>query len=161
MTIHTICGVDPGATGGIAFLDANTAAVVAVHAMPTKEGKVDPALLAAMFNGRGCVRAYVENVSSRPRQAGQFAFGISTGVVHGVLGALGVPFSLVTPTVWKGAFGLKRELEENKRDTKRKSLILAQQLFPAAADKFARAKDDGVAEAALIALYGLNQFMAE
>lgn len=157
-----ICGVDPGASGGIAFLNANNAAVVDLFPMPLgKDGRVDARELASFFAGRHVLRAYVENVASRPRQAGQFAFGVSTGVVHGVLGACGVPFALVAPISWKGAYGLKREPDEKKREAKRKSLIAAQQLFPSSADRFARAKDDGVAEAALIALYGLNLFISE
>lgn len=160
MTAPLICGADPGAGGAIAFVNANTGALEHVHPMPlTKDGKVDATLLAALFNGRNVLRAYVENVSSRPRQAGQFQFGISTGIVHGVLGACQIPLQLVAPASWKGAYGIRRAEDASKRDTKNQARILAQQLFPAMADRFARVKDDGMAEAALLALYGLNLYL--
>jgi crossover junction endodeoxyribonuclease RuvC len=162
MSTQTICGVDPGATGGIAFVDALTGALVAAYPMPmTKDGKVEATLLTAYLNGHRPVRAYVENVSSRPRQAGQFSFGVSTGIVHGVLGARGVPFALVAPQSWKGAYGIKRAEGQTKRDTKSEARFLAAKLFPDHASKFSKVKDDGVAEAALIALYGLNVYIQE
>ena len=50
--------------------------------------------------------AVVERVHSMPRQgeASTFSFGCSFGVVLGVLGAMGIPFELVAPKVWKGGF---------------------------------------------------------
>lgn len=159
MSTPCICGVDPGASGGIAFINANTGALLAAYAMPrNKDGSVSGELLAAMVTGHKPVRAYVEQVSSRPRQQGQFKFGISTGVVHGVLGATGVPFALVSPVSWKFAYGLKREEEETKRSVKRRAVVLAQQMFASMADKLTK---DGLAEAALIGLYGLNLFISE
>jgi len=52
----------------------------------------------------------------------------------------------VTPSKWKAHFGLTRD--------KGVSRGMAMQRFPEYAEKFKRVKDDGRAEAALIALYG-------
>jgi crossover junction endodeoxyribonuclease RuvC len=71
------------------------------------------------------------------------------GLVRGVLAALGVPVSLVTPNEWKRAFRLGPDKNEAR--------LIAARLFPASAGRFARASDDGRAEAALLALFGANQ----
>ena len=161
MTTH-ILGVDPGLTGAFALLNKTTCALI-TFPMPTRtvKGKttVDGPELAAWFDvHRKLIDvAYVEQVSSRPRQAGQFQFGINTGLIHGMLYASIVPWVSVPPTQWKFHFALKRLETESYRDKKNDSRALAAKLFPHHAHAFARVKDDGVAEASLIALYGLNQ----
>jgi crossover junction endodeoxyribonuclease RuvC len=62
------------------------------------------------------------------------------------LAAHQVPVQYVTPAKWKKYFGLSKN--------KGSSRGLAIQRFPQVSDKFSRVKDDGRAEAALIALYG-------
>lgn len=155
-----ILGIDPGLSGGYALID-ETAKLIACGNFPThtvnKKERLSGAALAAIL---GVVSsntiAYVEAVSSRPRQAGQFQFGINTGMIHGILYAHNIPFTLISPASWKATFGIKRTEEETKRDKKNEARQLAQSLYPAHADKFKRAKDDGVAEALLIALHGLH-----
>ena len=61
----------------------------------------------------------------------------------------------MAPASWKAVYGIKRGEDETKRDKKNEARAIAANLYPAHADKFARVKDDGVAEATLIALYGL------
>ena len=74
-----------------------------------------------------------------------------------MLHALGVPFELVSPTVWKAAFGIRRTQDETKADKKTEARRVASVAFPSHAERFKRVKDDGVAEAALLALYGLKK----
>ena len=154
-----ILGIDPGLSGGYAIID-DAAHIVECGNFPThtvnKKERLDGDALAVKLGAYrfGC-RAYVEAVSSRPRQAGQFQFGLNTGIVHGILHAHEIPFKLVSSASWKGQFGIKREHDETKRDKKNEARQMAANLYPAHADKFKRAKDDGVAEAVLIALYGL------
>ena len=57
-----------------------------------------------------------------------------------------LPVKFVQPASWKKHFGLNRD--------KGLSRSLATQRFPEYAKLFARAKDDGRAEAALLALFG-------
>jgi crossover junction endodeoxyribonuclease RuvC len=47
--------------------------------------------------------AVVERVASMPKQgvASTFKFGMSVGIIHGVLLSSGVPLELVTPSMWK------------------------------------------------------------
>jgi crossover junction endodeoxyribonuclease RuvC len=117
---------------------------------------VDPtrlALIVGMCQLQGTIVAAVELVSSMPRQAGAFNFGVSAGVVHGVLGALGVPMVLIPPGVWKPACGLRRLTNESQVQNKSRARELAAKLWIEQADLFKRVKDDGRAEACLLARY--------
>ena len=162
-----VLGVDPGLSGGVAILGAK-GSLLDAQPFPTKtvnrKTRIDGVALAAMIDlmcPRGRTLAFVENVSSRPRQAGQFQFGVNTGLVHGILYALGVSFELVAPAVWKSIYGIKRSEDETKSDMKTEARRVASAVFPLQAEKFKRVRDDGVAEAALIALYGLKKTRME
>jgi crossover junction endodeoxyribonuclease RuvC len=78
--------------------------------------------------------------------AASFRFGVAYGAVLGILGALTVPFHLVSPTVWKKHFHLSKDKDASR--------ALALRRFPACAQHFERKKDHNRAEAALLALYG-------
>lgn len=157
-----ILGIDPGLSGGWAVVD-ETGKLIRCGNFPThtvkKNGKnstqLDGRTLAMLLGSTNSTAAFVEAVSSRPRQAGQFQFGINTGMLHGILHAFNVPFTLVAPASWKSSYGIKRGEEETKRDKKNEAREIAAKLYPDSAKKFARVMDDGVAEATLIALYGL------
>ena len=156
-------GLDPGAMGAIAVYNPADPAASAVWDMPRdRKGKVDAPLVAALLRGLRLeygkdVRAGVELVSSRPRQAGAFSFGLYTGILHGALAACGIPAVSVPPAVWKPSMGLGRGREETNTQTKDRARALAAQLFPSLAGKFARKGDDGRAEALLIAVYISSQ----
>ncbi len=150
-------GIDPGVTGGIAlFLDGE---LLAVDPLPTRARlygsglQLDGAELMGWLlekrAGRPCV-AILEAVSSRPGQGVRsvFNFGHMLGSIEGVLQAVGIPYQLVSASVWKKRAGLIGKKKSASRS-------LAGQLFPDQADRFKRVKDDGLAEAALIARYGL------
>lgn len=128
--------------------------------MPVTDGRVDPAKLAflvGMCQLRGTIHAAVELVSSMPRQAGAFNFGVSAGAVHGVLGALGVPYSLVPPNAWKPAMGLRKLPNESQAGTKTRARELATKLWPERAADFKRVMDSDRAEAALIARFWITK----
>jgi crossover junction endodeoxyribonuclease RuvC len=95
----------------------------------------------------------VENVGARPGEGavGAFAFGRSTGVVEGVLSALSIPATHIAPASWKRAVGLPAGRDAAK-DAARAEAI---RRWPGRAAMFARVKDDGRADAALIGLAGL------
>lgn len=161
-SVKRILGVDPGLSGGWALLDG-AGKVITLANFPTrtvkKHGKTSTQLdgpqLAFDFDCAKPTHAFVEAVSSRPRQAGQFQFGVNAGIIHGILFAQGIEPILVGSAAWKGMLGIKRGEDQTKRDMKTQSRVVATKLFPAHAASFARVKDDGVAEAALIALYGI------
>jgi crossover junction endodeoxyribonuclease RuvC len=140
-----ILGIDPGKTGALAFLYSNRA--LFIEDMPAIGKEVNGALTADMLREFTPTHAYIEAVNSfgMGRQSA-FNFGQGVGVIKGVLGALAIPYSNVTPTKWKKEFSLNRD--------KNASRLAAIRLFPDNAGQFARKKDDGRAEAALIALWG-------
>ncbi len=78
-----------------------------------------------------------------------FNFGRGYGQIEGVLAALEIPVTLVTPQVWKRSLSVPAD--------KSASRARAAQLWPGLAGTFSRVRDDGRAEAALIGLYGAQQ----
>lgn len=154
-----ILGVDPGLSGGLAIVDLDGKLVKATRMPNTTRNRatvIDGSALAEFLDSAYLSFAVVEAVSSRPRQAGQFQFGINTGIIHGALYALGIPFELVAPARWKGAYGIKRQADESKADKKGEARELASHLWPDMAHHWRFIKDDGVAEAALMARYGME-----
>ena len=148
-------GVDPGASGAIAVLqeDGLLIAVIDMPVVELKVGKamkrrVSPEILAHVLRPYAGSVAYLEQVSAMPGQgvSSMFAFGESYGVVRGVLAALGMRTYLVTPGAWKKAMGLNAG-----KDGSRAKAI---QMWPDRVRDFQRVKDDGRAEASLIAEFG-------
>jgi crossover junction endodeoxyribonuclease RuvC len=155
-----VLGIDPGLGGALCLLEISSRKIAGIFDMPVADGRVDPAKLAGiveMCKAQSSIAAAVELVGSMPRQAGAFDFGVSAGVVHGVLGAMGVPFTLVQPAQWKGATGLRKAIGETQAQNKTRARALAMELWPEKADLFKRVKDDGRAEACLIARYSANR----
>lgn len=157
-------GVDPGLQGGVVLYSPDSRQIVAHTSMPTKEShrkgrhEVDAECLAAVLRCWWDLyqvtlwRAYVEQVSGRPGQAGQFQFGVNFGVVLGVLGADGIDYELVPANKWKAAYHLARADAETTTQWKNRSIQQAQRIFP----DLNCGKRDGIAEAALIVFYGVN-----
>lgn len=147
-----VVGIDPGASGALAFLFAEHSNTVSAEDMPLADGKVCAATLAERLRIMKPDVAFLEYAASRPGQGAPatFNFGVSFGVAKAVVLALGIPLHIVTPKVWKGHFGLKGPDKE-------KSRALALQTWPSRAELFARKKDENRAEAALIALYGMHR----
>lgn len=152
-----ILGIDPGLSGALSFINTETC-VVDIHDMPvvevTRNGKtkreVSAHLLADIVSGQPSqiAAAYVERVGAMTGQGvtSVFSFGRSAGILEGVLAACGVPYTLVTPQAWQKAVGL--------RGGKDGSRERAMQQFPDQSALFARKKDDGRADATMLALYG-------
>ena len=151
----TILGIDPGASGGLAFFDVERGLldvfdmpIVSVKRGGKNKREVSAAMLNAIIGARDIDAAFVEKVGAMPGQgvSSMFQFGRSVGIIEGVLAALEIPTNYVTPQVWQKAVGA--------RGGKDASRARAAELFPAYAANFTRKKDDGRADAALIAWYG-------
>lgn len=148
MSDRVIMGIDPGLSGAIAFYFQNELSRVAVEDMPVVDGAISSALLADKIVNYGPTVAIIESVSAMPGQGvvSMFSFGRAFGQAIGVIGALSIPLHFVTPRKWKTHFKLGADKEECR--------AMALYRFPHCAQSFARKKDHGRAEAALIALYG-------
>jgi crossover junction endodeoxyribonuclease RuvC len=146
--VRCICGIDPGLTGAIAFYFPETPDRVTAEDLPVAGGAIDCASLAARIAQMAPSFAVVERIGAMPKQgvSSMFKFGTSYGCLLGVLAALRIRSVLVAPTVWKRHFCLDSDKE--------KSRALALRTFAKTPEYFARKKDDGRAEAALLAVYG-------
>ena len=144
-----ILGIDPGAAGAVAIMSDN-GYLIDLHDLPHMKGHgISAAILTEMLSEVDDVKhAFIERVAARPGQGvvSAFNFGMNFGTIRGVCSALRIPVSLVTPAKWKRDMGLTADKDQAR--------ARAAQLWPGAAGQFARKKDDGRAEAALIALWG-------
>lgn len=154
-----VIGIDPGVSGAVAILEQEK--LVMVFDMPMVEIKVGKAMKRRvsaemladelrLYANAGAV-AWIEKVSAMPGQgvSSMFAFGEAYGLARGVLAGLGVPCHAVTPMQWKKGMGLNQGKDASRAK--------AAQIWPMQAGEFKRVKDDGRAEAALIALWGGRQ----
>jgi crossover junction endodeoxyribonuclease RuvC len=154
-----VAGIDPGLSGALFFIDPRNpvtgqAIDIPVHQLVRggrKKRELDIAGLVGILASHRPAHAFVEQVSSMPGQgvSSTFAFGKGYGIVLGVLGAHGIPITLVTPAVWKRALGVLKA-----KDAAR---ARASQLLPQCAEQWALKKHHGRAEAALLGLFGLRQ----
>lgn len=166
-----VLGIDPGLRGGWALVAHNGALLfcgampLTAHPAAPDKRIIDAPVLAQMISMAPPTVAIIEAVSSRPRQQGAFQFGVGVGVILGALSICGIPCRQVSPASWKATYGLRAvdyAADETTADGRRSQAFMkdearrvASALFPDWADSFDQVKDDGVAEAVLIALHGL------
>jgi crossover junction endodeoxyribonuclease RuvC len=159
LTPTHVLGIDPGKTGALALYCPQDGSLQ-VEDVPTlatrgagKAKSIDHYGIArivdvwALFNPI----VFIELVGSRPGEghAGAFDFGLTTGILRGCVAAHFLRIELVTPAVWKRALACPAAKDGAR--------ARASTLFPSHSAKWARVKDDGRAEASLIALYGAQK----
>lgn len=164
-TTHYLA-IDPGITGAWAWYTPDTGALV-TESMPTqwrivnKKRRTQVDLLALMprlWDGHeeveaGALTVAIEEPHGMPGAGAvsQFNFGATCGalwLMADLLAAQRTPGGRavrLNPSVWKRAMGCPSD--------KRRALALARELFPAHREQFATLKDEGRAEAALMAYY--------
>jgi crossover junction endodeoxyribonuclease RuvC len=151
-----VLGIDIGVHGAIAVLEDDQ--LLAVHDMPilrdgpAARATVNAPLLASIIAQSHAVRAYIEWVGVRPGEGavGAFAFGRARGVIEGVCAGLAVPVIFITSPKWKRLVGIPPGKDGVKNLARAK--VIAR--WPDRAELFRRVKDDGRAEACLIAYAG-------
>ena len=154
-----IAGIDPGLTGAIVLLDSADPLFLRGFDMPIltlpRGGKskreIDVHMLVRMLRNTKIAHAFIEQAGARPGQGvtSMFAFGKSFGIIVGILAALNIPTTFVPPRHWKTTLQVPA--------AKAGARARASQLLPHAADRWARAKDDGRAEAAILAYFGQRE----
>lgn len=157
-----IVGIDPGASGAIAWL-SDDGHLLHVDDLPAAQVKVGatmrtrllPAALASMLHERRPVHAFLEEVQPVGKNGAIALFGLgkSAGLIEGIITGMGIPLSLVRPQVWQRHHG--------QRGDKGASRTTAMRLWPGAAGRFLRVKDDGRAEAALIGAWGAHHLAGQ
>lgn len=158
-----ILGVDPGGTGALALLSDNGASVE-VCDMPvfrvtrgkTAKAELDVHGLIDMLRRMEPNYCFFEKVGGMTGEsaASSFNFGRIAGAAEAICKAQGARFTFVAPHVWKKKMGLVRAQKDDSR-------AKATDMWPGVAAEFRRVKDDGKAEAALIAEYGRRQLLSE
>lgn len=156
-----VLGIDIGVKGGIALLDQfgeliDILEMPCLHDGPKNRRTINAPLLASFIYKSHATTAFVESVGPRPMEGavGAFAFGDSKGVVRGVLAGAAIPVVWITPPSWKRIVGIAPGKEGAKDAARAKAISL----WPNMADTFKHKNDDGLAEAALIALAGLKGY---
>jgi hypothetical protein len=131
-----IIGIDPGASGGIAwcFTDRPRRDGMFACKFGSTESDIRADLLAILERSRE-VHAYVEKVWATPQmgRTSAFTFGRGYGFLRGILCGLGIPFEEVSSLKWQQAFSLREKGRTiGKEDTKKHNAIKAkaQQLYP-------------------------------
>lgn len=149
-------GIDPGFSGAVGFYNTDTKLPTLVCDMPLHEvrGKRHLDLhtlsgfLAVFQEFNPAAMALIEDPHAMPKQgvSSMFRFGHCCGAVQGIVVALSIPMHLVKPAVWKPKMGLTRDKDASRQ--------LASRMWPSRAALWSREKDDGRAEACLLAYYG-------
>lgn len=164
MTLRLTFGIDPGLSGAIATLiDGEPGPFLD---MPTfhngTANEVDASELAAFIRGQrmqhpgAFISACIERVRAMPDRGGDkvrkmgaqssFNFGDGFGQVKAVMRVLSLHPVLVEASSWKRHFGL---IGSDKDDAR----LLAIRRFPSVEPQLLRKKDQGRADALLIALW--------
>jgi crossover junction endodeoxyribonuclease RuvC len=151
-------GIDPGLSGAVAVLYGPQNPMVWDTPTMTVEGvtirrKYNTAAMASLLRPYATmndVLVVLEAVHSMPSQgvASAFTFGEGLGMWKGIIAAFNLPVELVSPQRWK------KEIMADQGKEKNAARYKAVQLFPEVAECFSRVKDDGRAEALLMAEYG-------
>jgi len=157
--VSYVIGIDPGINGAIAiFRDGKLESVVDMPTVEIASGKTIKRHISAVtlrnileLDMYQFSHVVIEKVGAMPGQGvtSMFNFGRSAGIIEGVVAAMHFPSTYVTPATWTKAVG--------RAAGKDASRMRAMELFPAKADLFKRAKDDGRADAALIAYWYLTK----
>jgi len=149
-----ILGIDPGCSGALVLV-TEQGGYIDHLAMPTikvgTKSRVNGAAVAAWLRQYGINHAYLEQVGAMPGQgtASMFTFGHAAGVAEGILQGLGIPYTLVTPQSWKKSAGIIG----SDKDAARSRAI---QLYPELRALDAKAKGQAIADALLIARFGIG-----
>lgn len=152
--MDVIIGLDPGSKSAAFAILTRAGAFIHADDAGDLTTPDNVRLFADHLDGyiAGCGAAFVvlEQVHAMPKQGvtSSFHFGQGYGALQGIVGAFGLPVTLVRPQVWKKALGLDSSAE--------RSLELARELYPDAANHLKRKRDHNRAEAICLAHYGLK-----
>jgi len=150
----TFVGIDPGLSGAIAAYTPRDGTLRLID-VPADGKLVDLRILSNCWPAQYARAAAVERVGAMPKQgrSSAFNFGCTFGILYVMAYERAAEVVLVTPQKWKFGVGLNANPDHDKKARKNASRQRATELFPKHAQLFQRVKDDGRAEAALLAWY--------
>ena len=141
--MSVVLGIDPGRKGALALFDTETLSVECIDMPDTTAGLHDCIAGLPIIKLAVLEKPFCGPVMGRTSIAAMFE---QYGVLRGAVQWRDIPFEEVRPGDWKRSLNLGRDKGASRQK--------ASQIFPDAAEQFARVKDDGRAEAALVAWYG-------
>ena len=154
-----IWGIDPGLNGGVVLLDTSVDSNPQIFDMPTLQvGKSKRKFLPycwQIFSWKMPTLRWLWKSfrNARPGRHLDVQFWKGYGYIMGVLAGLQMRVVNVTPNRWKKDMKLAPGKDASRER--------AMQLHPQISDRFARKKDDGRAEALLLAWWGARFGMEE
>ena len=153
-----ILGIDVGLSGALALYSEDnlqTFPIPLIIGKKLKNGNklkntIDMSELARMIDSwsKDIKFVIIEQVHAMPSQGvtSMFNFGMTYGIIQGIIAANFIPVKFVSPQTWKKALEVPAD--------KKLSRLRATELFPNNSDQWRKAMWDGRAEAAMIAYYG-------
>jgi crossover junction endodeoxyribonuclease RuvC len=149
-----VLGIDPGMTGAIAVIDRGQ--LVALMSMPVADGRVDGTAVADLLLDYMPDHVCIEDVHAMPRNGSisGFKLGYNLGVVIGAVHAARIPLTRVSPQRWKKTYSLIGKDKSASRS-------LAMELYPSHAGDFRLKRDDGKADAVLIARWAAGTLIQQ
>lgn len=148
-----ILAIDPGAGGAFAWVTKD-GHLIEVTDMPMMEvrGKKRASApgVAALMSKRPVTRVIIEGVGGMPGQGvgSTFTFGYAAGMLEGVAAGMGLPVEIIFAATWKKRAGVSADKGAARQ--------MASRLWPGAVAQFSRVRDDGRAEAALLARWAAS-----
>ena len=144
----TIIGIDQGLSGGIAFIEEETAMACP---LPVDGKDLDVPEFFELVKCGAQKKAFIEVPFLPSNQSGGLVIGTNYGRILAVLTLLKIPTHKVTPSTWSNKLLGKKETR-----SKGANIALAKQLFPCTELVQPRCKvpHDGIVDALLIAEWG-------
>jgi Holliday junction resolvasome RuvABC endonuclease subunit len=146
-----VCGIDPGLTGGITFIQGDEVSAHRTPVVTVKKKKIlNLVRIVDYLKLFEPDMVYIEKQQSMPRQgvASTFKTGLNYGLYLGLFVALDLKYTEVRAAKWKKDLNVSSD-----KDLAR---ARASYLLPQASHCWELKCEDGVAESALIAYWGLN-----
>lgn len=150
--MKTVLGVDIGMSGALAFYDGEEMLIWDMPIFVVKGcNTVDSHKLNKIIKDQSPTEVYIEQtiVPFNNSRKALMSLSLCKGIFVGILSSLEIPYTFISPRVWKTAMKCPAE--------KQAARMRATQLLPQHADNWPLKKHDGRAEAALIAVYGFNK----
>ncbi len=161
-------GIDPGMSGGFAVVNERGEFVDSFPTPVVGKSLDIPAILLwvhtyhdPQYSGYKIMSAVLEQVGAFPGQgvSSMFKFGRVYGIAEGILAALEIPYTLVTPQAWTKRMHVG--VEGAGLEPKVKSNVAVKRLFPKAnlhLTPRSKKPHDGVVDAILMAEYCRRTF---
>ena len=146
-----VCGIDPGLTGGITFMQGEEVSAYRTPVVKVANKKIlNLVRIVDYLKLYEPEVVYIEKQQAMPGQgvSSTFKTGLNYGLYLGLFVALDTKYVEVTARKWKKELNVSAD-----KDLAR---ARASFLLPQASDSWQLKCEDGVAESALIAYWGLN-----